>query len=133
MVTAPTDRRPSLDDLRARRRVLRTEVSTVAHWRRLVRAQIDLAVASALLPDRLGIETWSLMEPGSVQPPDHARMAQLVRGVATPSAVLGLTELRDVDNALASYGASVRGELERVTSLLVEALTDVLADDTLLR
>ena len=41
-------------DVRSTRWALRLERTRVRHWRRLVRARIDLAVASAVLPDPLG-------------------------------------------------------------------------------
>ena len=44
-------------------------------------------------------------------------------------AVLDLPELRDIDRHLAAYGAHARSELERVTSLLVELLSQDLTEE----
>lgn len=119
----------TLDDLRLRRRALRSEVNRVLHWRRLIKARIDLSVSGALLPDRLGIDAWEVLGPVDDLVPDHVRMAQLVRGTASASAVLDLPELRDIDRQLAEYGAHARSELERVTSLLVERLSQHMAGE----
>ena len=64
--------RPLLDDtesLRARRRALRAEMNRVQHWRRLLRARIDLSVSAALIPDRLGLVASGALS--DVTPPDH--------------------------------------------------------------
>ena len=42
---------------------------------------------------------------------------------------LDLPELRDIDRHLAAYGAHARSELERVTSLLVELLSQDLTEE----
>ena len=117
--------RPLLDDtesLRAHRRALRAEMNRVQHWRRLLRARIDLSVSAALIPDRLGlVASGSLSD---VTPPDHVRMTTLVRGDLSASAVLDIEELRDLESDVQEYGRRVRSELERVTEQLVQRLTD---------
>lgn len=128
-MTTTTGASAALEDLRLRRRTLRSEVNRVLHWRRLIKARIDLSVAGALLPDRLGIDAWDILRPADALLPDHVRMSQLVRGSGSASAVLDLPELRDIDRHLAAYGAHARSELERVTSMLVELLSDDLAKE----
>jgi len=122
--------RPLLDEtesLRVRRRALRAEMNRVQHWRRLLRARIDLSVSAALLPDRLGlVDSGSLAD---VAPPDHVRMTTLVRGDLPASAVLDLEELRALEGEVQEYGRRVRSELERVTERLVQRLTDDLVAD----
>lgn len=127
-MTTQTGTAATLDDLRLKRRALRSEVNRVQHWRRLIKARIDLSVAGALLPDRLGVDAWDVLGPGALLP-DHVRMAQLVRGSGSASAVLDLPELRDIDRHLAAYGAQARSELERVTSALVELLSQELSEE----
>ena len=117
--------RPLLDDtesLRARRRALRAEMNRVQHWRRLLRARIDLSVSAALIPDRLGLVGSGGLS--DVTPPDHVRMTTLVRGDLSASAVLDIEELRDLESDVQEYGRRVRSELERVTEQLVQRLTD---------
>ena len=80
-------------------------------------------------PDRLGIDAWDVLRPADSLLPDHVRMAQLVRSSGSASAVLDLPELRDIDRHLAAYGAHARSELERVTSLLVELLSQDLTEE----
>jgi len=116
---------PLLDEtesLRAHRRALRAEMNRVQHWRRLLRARIDLSVSAALMPDRLGlVATGTLLD---VTPPDHVRMTTLVRRDLPASAVLDLAELRALEAEVQEYGRQVRSELERVTERLVQRLTD---------
>ncbi len=117
--------RPLLDDtesLRARRRALRAEMNRVQHWRRLLRARIDLSVSAALIPDRLGLVASGALS--DVTPPDHVRMTTLVRGDLSASAVLDIEELRGLESDVQEYGRRVRSELERVTEQLVQRLTD---------
>lgn len=116
---------PLLDDtevLREHRRALRAEMNRVQHWRRLLRARMDLSISAALLPDRLGLVPVSALV--GVAPPDHVRMATLVRGDVPTSAVLDLGELRDLEAEVQEYGRQVRSQLERVTERLVQRLTD---------
>lgn len=122
--------RPLLDDtesLRAHRRALRAEMNRVQHWRRLLRARIDLSVSAALIPDRLGLVASGTLS--DVTPPDHVRMTTLVRGDLSASAVLDIEELRDLESDVQEYGRRVRSELERVTEQLVQRLTDDLVRD----
>lgn len=128
-MTTNIDTTAALEDLRLRRRTLRSEVNRVLHWRRLIKARIDLSVAGALLPDRLGIDAWDVLGPADSLLPDHLRMSQLVRGSGSASAVLDLPELRTIDRHLAAYGAHARSELERVTSMLVELLSEDLTQE----
>ncbi|MGP7959547.1 hypothetical protein ACTVCO_01890 [Sanguibacter sp. A247] len=110
------------ETLRARRRALRAEMKRIQHWRRLLRARIDLSVSAALLPDRLGLVATGPL--GQITPPDHVRMTTLVRGGLPTAAVLDLAELRDLENEVQEYGHRVRSELERVTEMLVQRLTE---------
>lgn len=121
----PVSRQPEdseTESLRARRRALRAEMNRIQHWRRLLRARIDLSVSAALLPDRLGLVTPGAL--GEFAPPDHVRMTTLVRGGLAASAVMDLRELRSLENEMREYGHRVRSELERVTEMLVQRLTD---------
>src|SRR5665647_2192951 len=50
-------------DLRRSRRALRAESAQLGRWRRLVRARMDLALATSMAPEPLGLETLGLLPP----------------------------------------------------------------------
>lgn len=113
----------SIEELRATRRLLRAESTRVMHWQRLVRARIDLAVAGALLPERLGVDIAAPLTPEDTAfLPDHLHLAQVVRGTAVASGVFDLGELRDLEERLRDYANLVRTHLELTTNLIVSRL-----------
>lgn len=119
----PTD--PSamdLAELRRTRSVLRHEATQIAHWRRLVRARLDLTVARAVLPERLGGEATAYL--GADAPGPDVAHHHLVRIVQVGNAfpVADLPSLRSADDALAAYEVRVRCALMVATDLLVERL-----------
>ncbi len=112
-----------LEELRATRRLLRAESTRVMHWQRLVRARIDLAVAGALLPERLGVDIAAPLTVADVAYlPDHRHLAQVVRGTAGAADVFDLAELRDLEERLRDYANVVRTHLELTTHLMVSRL-----------
>ncbi|GHG47387.1 hypothetical protein GCM10011331_08140 [Flavimobilis marinus] len=113
----------TLEELRAKRRLLRAESTRVMHWQRLVRARIDLAVAGALLPERLGVDIAAPLTPAdTAYLPDHRHLAQVVRGTAVAAGVFDLGELRDLEERLRDYANVVRTHLELTTNLIVNRL-----------
>lgn len=99
-------------------------MNRIIHWRRLIKARIDLSVATALLPERIGeaeINPLLLAYPEHLPP--HAELAQLVRGSNTTSDVFQIGELRRTELALVAYGDTVRRSLEYATESLVFRLT----------
>lgn len=113
-----------LAELRLKRRVLRHEATQVAHWRRLVRARLDLTVARAVLPERLGGDATHYL--GTDAPgPDvaHYRLVSIVQGSGDGFPVADLPGLRAADDALAAYEVRVRCALMVATDLLVERLS----------
>ena len=114
----------NLDELHRTRAALREEMNRVLHWRRLIKARIDLSVATALLPEQIGREAVSpmLLEyPEHL--PAHAVLAQMVRGSSTTSEVFQIGELRRIELELIAYGDTVRRSLEFSTERLVFRLT----------
>lgn len=114
----------SLHELHRTRAALRAEMNRILHWRRLIKARIDLSVATALLPERIGQESVSpllLDYPDTL--PTHEVLAQLVRGSSTTSDVFQLGELRRIERELLDYGDTVRRSLEYTTERLVFRLT----------
>ena len=122
--TSGDPRGMDLAELRLKRRVLRHEATQVAHWRRLVRARLDLTVARAVLPERLGGEATQFL--GTDAPgPDvaHYHLVSIVQGAGTAFPVADLPGLRAADDALAAYEVRVRCALMVATDLLVERLS----------
>ncbi|UZN02810.1 hypothetical protein [Cellulomonas sp. S1-8] len=120
-----TSRVEPLHDLRLERRALRAERDRVSWWRRVVRARMDLAVASAATPGPLGEQVaFALPLDVCLQVPRAGDLRDVL-----PPAVSGhelglLPELRDLDARLAAYAEGVEGALTNATSRLVERLAD---------
>ncbi|GEM_PF-4483661 len=84
-----------LEQLRSQRRLLIDELRGVRHWRRITQAQLDLLMMSLRYP--VGSE-------GS----DRGER---------------LERLRERDARMSGYERTLRGDIETVTHLLVEAVT----------
>ena len=102
---------------------LRHELTQIGHWRRLVRSRLDLTVARAVLPGRLG-------EHGVPQSPARPSVAHgVLVGIAQATgAGLSLTDLprlRSAEVALVDYETAVR----RALMVATDALVDRLAED----
>ncbi len=111
-------------ELRHRRRALRAEYARVVHWRRLVRARLDLAVAAVATPAPLGESTALGLVPKTH--PEIPRTAELRRAVRGPLAVAEVQELpvlRDLDDRLARYQRWVDDALREATDLFIEHLS----------
>lgn len=124
-----------LAELRRTRTLLRSEMTTLVHWRRLIRARIDLAVATVLLPDQISPDVREILPLDHHEPlPEHEFLAQMVRGSSTTSEVFQLGELRKAEKQLLEYSGTVRRSLEFTTSQLVFRLAqDPYSAITLLR
>ncbi|CAM5784937.1 hypothetical protein [Cellulomonas persica] len=110
--------------LRLDRRALRAEKARVVWWRRLVRARIDLAVASAARPDPLGEDVaFQLPLDISLAVPHMDELMHLLPEPA-PADVAELDRLRALDDRLASYEQGVTAALARTTDSLISHLAD---------
>ena len=110
------------DELRLVCANLRHEITQIGHWRRLVRARLDLTVARAVLPGRLG-------ENAAAQ--DAARLTVthgVLVGIAQPAgsqlSVTDLPRLRSVEVSLADYETEVRRALMVTTDALVDRMSE---------
>jgi len=120
-MTSPVGQR--VHDLRLDRRALRAEQARIGWWRRLVRARLDLAVASATRPTPLG-EAVAFQLPLEVGL-DVPRPSELDDVLATGAAhadVGRLDELRALDAQLARYERGVRDALGAATERLITRL-----------
>jgi len=112
-----------LDGLRDRRRALRGEIVEVGHWRRLLRAKIDLTVSRGAGPRPLrpadpciceGVDTSGLLAldlPGVCRVPEDFSLG-------------ALPQMRSADARLARYEVALREALMETTDELVKELTD---------
>jgi hypothetical protein len=110
-------------DVRSSRWALRLERTRIRHWRRLVRARIDLAVASAVLPEPLGQDAAGVL-PVDIERdlPDDIELTNAVL-VGLPERELDrLGELRALDRRLASYESTVSEALVGATAEYIRQL-----------
>jgi hypothetical protein len=112
--------------LRETHRSLRAERQRVAHWRRLVRARMDLAAAAVALPEPLGDAV------GHAVPAAAQADLPLLLGLADALSTGGpegevdrLETLRALDRRLAGYESTVARALRDLADELLER---VLAD-----
>jgi hypothetical protein len=124
MTVTPIDR--TVTHLRGTHRSLRAERLRVAHWRRLVRARMDLAAASVALPEPLGDVVGHA--DGAAAHADLPTLLGLADAVSTggPEGEIDrLESLRALDRRLATYEATVARALRDLADELLER---VLAD-----
>ncbi|QGQ18270.1 hypothetical protein GC089_02055 [Cellulomonas sp. JZ18] len=112
-----------LHDLRLERRALRAERARVGWWRRVVRARMDLTVATAARPADLGADVvFSLPLDVGLEVPRPGELQTALEGTDAGRDVGALPALRDLDARLARYEEGVEQALRRVTDRLVERL-----------
>lgn len=130
MLTASETALQLLDiaELRRTRAVLRHEVSQATHWRRIIQARLDLTVARAVLPARLGLEITDQVSPETLSMlPAFGDLLAAARRPGDAFAVDDLLRLRAAEKSLGEYEAQVRRALMRATDVLVERLEAVRA------
>lgn len=125
MQSAP--QRPTLAELRRRRRALRLEHQHVRRWRLLLRDRIELAVASAA-PPRVPGEDPDVRDllPLGTDPlrglPGAAELASAVRGALPLAEMEQLPRLRELDGRLADYQEQLGTALDELTELYITEL-----------
>ncbi|MDT0166555.1 hypothetical protein Q9R32_13410 [Actinotalea sp. AC32] len=122
-------RPPGPGDAHATRRALRAERAQLAHWRRLLRARLDLAVGALAPPEPLGTLSWDLVPGVEGLLPSAADLADAVATDQPDDVVDLMTRLRRLDRALGRYAARLDEALESTTDELVLGLAGVLDDD----
>ena len=101
---------------------LRHEITQIGHWRRLVRARLDLTVARAVLPGRLGEHPASL---SATRPAvAHGVLVGIAQDTGTGLSLTDLPRLRTVELSLADYETAVRRALMIATDALVDRMSD---------
>lgn len=116
---------PAPSDARSSRWALRLERSRVRHWRRLLRARIDLAVASAVLPAALGQDSLGVL-PVDVERdlPDDDELTRAVLAGRPVGELDLLCDLRALDRRLASYESTVSQALGGATAAYIGQLSE---------
>lgn len=95
---------PNHPDGRHTPAALRTERVRVAHWRRLVRARMDLAAAAVAVPEALGEHVRDLLPAGVDDDlPTHVGLVDAVSAGGPAGEIDRLEALRELDRRLARY------------------------------
>lgn len=101
---------------------LRHEITQIGHWRRLVRARLDLTVARAVLPGRLGEHSASQTTP---RPPvTHGVLVGIAQAPGSGLSVTDLPRLRSAEVSLTDYETAVRRALMVATDALVDRMSE---------
>lgn len=108
------------DELRAACFNLRREITQIGYWRRLVRARLDLTVARAVLPARLGENVVPL---GAARPAVAHGVLVGIAQAGPGLSVADLPRLRCAEEALADYEMEVRRALMIATDALVDQMS----------
>lgn len=106
-------------DARAARRALRAERAQLSHWRRLLRARLDLAVAGLAPPEHLGALTWDVVPDAVALLPRAGELSEAVRVADDVDVVELLTRLRRLDRMLSRYAEELDGAIEETTQDLL--------------
>lgn len=106
-------------DLEETRQRLRIELSTIAHWRRLVRARVDLTIAQATPPAQLGARLHEFMTLSAHTTAQISAVSDKVLTAHTMYSVTDLPELKHREVALSDYERAIRRALMNVTNELV--------------
>lgn len=116
-------------DARTARRALRAEKAQLLRWRRLLRARLDLAVASYAPPDTLGAMSWDILPDAQMSLPHPQELLDLVRTAGSADQVALMQRLRDVDQQLAEYEAQLDAALEDSTQDILDAFARARDED----
>ncbi|WP_199423285.1 hypothetical protein [Actinotalea solisilvae] len=111
-------------DPRATRRALRAEKTQLARWRRLVRARLDLAVATFAPPDHVGAMSWDILPEAQLALPMPQELLAAVTVDPPEDAVALMEHLRRLDRMLAAYGAELDAALDESTFRVDEPCPD---------
>lgn len=118
---------------RAVRRSLRAERAQLLRWRRLLKARLDLAVASYAPPDMLGAMSWDILPDAQMALPHPQELLDAVRPAPEDDQVGLMQRLRELDRQLAVYQAHVEEALEHSTQEILGACASGGVEDDDLR
>lgn len=112
----------------ATRRAVRAERASVLRWRRLLRARLDLLVASYAPPEGLGAMGWDVLPHAQQSVPSTEELRAALDGCTDMDRVQTMHRLRALDRRLAVYAEQIDDALDVTTEeLVIRLLTDELA------
>lgn len=103
---------------------LRAEKAQLVHWRRLLRARLDLLVAGLAPPERLGTLASDLPPGATDDLPDADHLRSAVTVPSVEDTVDLMNRIRSMDRALRHYGEHLDAALEAAARDLVHELAD---------
>jgi len=109
----------TLDELRARQEALIGELRDVDHWRRLVEARLDLAVAAVTCIDELAHRG---LPPMGAPPCELHALLGIPSGAQALAETSVLVRLRETSRVLGEYAAELQACLRGVSQELAERL-----------
>ncbi|MDQ1295090.1 MAG: hypothetical protein QG608_2975 [Actinomycetota bacterium] len=109
----------TLDELRARQEALISELRDVDHWRRLVEARLDLAVAAVTCIDELALRR---LPPTGAPPCELHALLGIPSGTEALAETSVLVRLRETLRVLGEYSAELQACLRGVSQDLAERL-----------
>ncbi|MCV2393184.1 hypothetical protein OEB99_02585 [Actinotalea sp. M2MS4P-6] len=104
------------------RRAVRAERAEVVRWRRLLRARLDLLVASFAPPEPLGAMGWDVLPDAQLRLPSSEELHQAIAEREQADRVTAMRQLRVLDRRLSAYADELDRALEQSTESLVMAL-----------
>lgn len=107
---------------RGTQRVLRAEKAQLAHWRRLLRARLDLAVAGLAPPEPLGTLSWDVLPEALVDLPRPEDLRSAVTVPNIEDTVDLMTRIRALDKALGRYSRHLDEALDESTEGILRDL-----------
>jgi hypothetical protein len=109
----------TLDELRAWQEALISELRDVDHWRRLVEARLDLAVAAVTCIDELALRR---LPPLGAPPCELHALLGIPSGADALAETSVLVRLRETSRVLGEYSAELQACLRGVSQDLAERL-----------
>ena len=109
-------------DVGPARRAVRSERAEVARWRRLLRARLDLLVATYAPPGPLGTVGWDVLPEAQLALPLADELLQAVALSPESDRVEVMRRLRELDRRLAAYADELDAAWDAATEGLVRSL-----------
>ncbi|HMO11457.1 MAG TPA: hypothetical protein PKB06_08155 [Actinotalea sp.] len=106
-------------DPAAARRAVRAERAEVVRWRRLLRARLDLLVATYAPPESLGDLAWDIAPHREITPDLSDALRAALGDTPDGDRVAAMRRVRDLDRRLSCYADHLDRALEASTEQLV--------------
>lgn len=128
----PHEWSPRVAELRHRRREMQRELARIRWWLRLLQARRDVDVARLAPPGETGaVDLDAAWEALAADAPTSSELAECLWGGTAPAPPSSIERIDALMARLSAYEARVSGNLETVTTTMVEAMRAERADQTL--